>query len=189
MYYRDDLTKRADFLAIAKELIQNRADPNSHFIQDGASESVLYAAAGIANDPAMTQLLLQVGANPDDPEASYHVAEFNNTDCAKLLFEHGMSEDLKATTVLRKLDFEDYEGFQKIAEMNCDMNAQGQWGKSPLHQAVIRGRSDRFIQLILDHGADINIKNSQGQTAYGLAVAEGRKSTVDLLLKNGADPN
>lgn len=54
----------------------------------------------------------------------------------------------------------------------------------------------RGIEYLLEHGADINLKNENGQTPLFLAVSNDRPHqtyrgfhTAELLLKCGADPN
>jgi hypothetical protein len=42
---------------------------------DPAFETVLYGAAGVANDAGLTRLLLDHGADPNDGETPYHVPE------------------------------------------------------------------------------------------------------------------
>lgn len=42
-------------------------------------------------------------------------------------------------------------------------------------------------QLLLDHGADPNLRNSAGFTPLLLAVARGSRAVVELLLEKGAN--
>ncbi len=54
------------------------------------------------------------------------------------------------------------------------------------HTACIIGDLDA-VKLLLEKGADPNIKNEIGQTAFHLACLEENLDVVKLLLKNGAD--
>ena len=66
-----NVRRRRDFLACARMLLKaGRADANSAFINagDGVREAVLYGAAGVANDAALTRLLLRAGADVNDGE-------------------------------------------------------------------------------------------------------------------------
>ena len=134
----------------------------------------------------MARLLLKAGAEVNDGEAAYHVAESNSHDCIKVLFEFGMNADHKATVLLRKLDFDDIEGVKVILESGTDPNHPGIWGKTALHQAIMRGRSLAIIKLIIQHGGDVNALRSDGTTAVQLAEADGRDDVVQLLRKHGA---
>ena len=75
---------------------------------------------------------------------------------------------------------------QHIAE-GADVNAL-HFEMPPLTWAVTAGQTEA-AELLLQHGADINGRNRDGNTALHLAVFLGRAETADLLLKNGADVN
>jgi ankyrin repeat protein len=46
-----------------------------------------------------------------------------------------------------------------------------------------------MLNLLLDHGADINAQNDRGLTALYLASVTGHEPQVKLLLARGADRN
>ena len=55
--------------------------------------------------------------------------------------------------------------------------------------AAASGNADA-VKVLLDHGADVNAKESaHGQTALMFAAALNRADVVQLLLARGADPN
>jgi len=56
-----------------------------------------------------------------------------------------------------------------------------------IHDAAKRGRKTA-LQLLLDMGADINERNSDGETALLEAVHYNHLSCVKLLIERGADP-
>jgi len=56
---------------------------------------------------------------------------------------------------------------------------------TPLHYASEHGHTD-VIQLLIDHGADIDAKNKWGTTPLHLASSHGHTEIVKLLKANGA---
>ena len=58
----------------------------------------------------------------------------------------------------------------------------------PLAWAAMMGQTEA-AELLLQHGADVNGRNRDDNTALHLAVFLGRAGTAELLLKSGADVN
>lgn len=56
----------------------------------------------------------------------------------------------------------------------------------PIHAAVAR-RQYEIVEKLLQKGADVNAKQSQGYTALHAAVKQGNLPLVELLLRFGAD--
>ena len=63
-------------------------------------------------------------------------------------------------------------------------NAALRWGA--LHYAVFAGH-DKVASLLLDHGADINARSTNGSSVLMMAVYEGHEALVRQLLARGAD--
>ena len=61
-------------------------------------------------------------------------------------------------------------------------------GKGALHELV--GHSGNlYMQYLLQHKADPNLRDAKGNTPLGLAVMAGRDDLVELLLTYKANPN
>ncbi len=61
--------------------------------------------------------------------------------------------------------------------------------RTPLHLSVIYNGNDEFTETLLKTpGVDVDAQTLLGDTALHLAVERGKYSTVDLLLKHGANP-
>ncbi|HVY71503.1 MAG TPA: ankyrin repeat domain-containing protein [Verrucomicrobiae bacterium] len=60
--------------------------------------------------------------------------------------------------------------------------------KQPLLEAV-EHKDERMIRFLLEHGADVNVRDPEGGTPLLRAVNRGNESITSLLLENGANPN
>ncbi|RSL60417.1 hypothetical protein CEP53_005440 [Fusarium sp. AF-6] len=59
-------------------------------------------------------------------------------------------------------------------------------GRQPLHKACREGHLE-IVNLLLQHGADIEAKESDGSTPFDSACWKGHKDVVELLLSRGAN--
>ena len=187
-YLRLDRTRADGFVRSARALLDAGASANTGFYSNDHHpefESVLYGAAGIAHDAALTRLLLESGADPNDGEVVYHTPETYDNESLKLLVETGrLTGDSLATMLLRKHDWHDYEGAKFLLEHGADANRVTGWGYTPLHQALRRDNDVRIIELLLDRGADPNVEG-HGRSAVVLAAQEGRGDVLDLFERRG----
>jgi ankyrin repeat protein len=66
----------------------------------------------------------------------------------------------------------------------------GPGGYTPLHTAVFRGQV-KVVQNLLEHGADVSVKTSSGDSPLHLVFIlprmAGREAIIRFLLLNGAD--
>jgi ankyrin repeat protein len=87
-------------------------------------------------------------------------------------------------------------GFEKLAWLLAHnpqhkilMNAPGsRQGYTPLVIAL-RCQREGVFRLLLDAGANVNLRNPQGENALFWAVKRQRSDLVHMLLKQGADPD
>jgi ankyrin repeat protein len=167
----------------ARLLLEAGADPNataSSPTWPGSIWTPLYGAAGVAHDPELTRLLLGAGANPDDGESVYHACESRDHSCLRLLLEHGAT--LEGTNALsHMLDYDDLEGVRLLLEAGYDPN------DGSLHHAILRGRGARFVELLVERGADVDLRK-RGVTPYALTVRLNQDETIDVLTRLGATP-
>lgn len=69
---------------------------------------------------------------------------------------------------------------KKLLELGANINAQDSLGYTSLHYAASNGHDD-VIWLLLESGADAQIKTHQGQSAMDLAVANDKLRSVQLI--------
>jgi ankyrin repeat protein len=97
------------------------------------------------------------------------------------------SPDPKAGPVLKALRDGDKQAFKKLASKDKKIgNLKGMGGTTPLMQAALYGDLDS-VRLLLDQGADPNIRNDAGATALMWAVDDLEKTR--MLVGHGADVN
>jgi ankyrin repeat protein len=181
-----------DFLRAASALLIAGANPNTGYWEQEHQpkpewESALYAASSLARNPALTRLLLQFGADPNDPETPYHAPEGYNNQALEALVESGrLTADSLATMLLRKADWHDEAGVGYLLQHGADPNRMTTWGYTALHQSLRRDNGIEIIQSMLDHGADPALTTRrEGQTAFSIAARRGRADVLELFEQRG----
>ena len=66
-------------------------------------------------------------------------------------------------------------------DQNAEVNAVDYEGNSPLHLAVLQG-SLESVRLLIEHEADLNLKNIRGDTALHLAFERATSTAPDAIL-------
>ncbi|KAJ4855810.1 ankyrin repeats (3 copies) domain-containing protein [Trichoderma breve] len=72
-----------------------------------------------------------------------------------------------------------------IKESSRAISRKDNYGRTPLSWAVNRGHRD-MVELLLDHGARINVKDRSDLTALHVAVTGQHKEIVSVLIDRGA---
>lgn len=185
-------------LAVVAHLLAAGAEPNSLHLADWGGEqwreTALYGAAGVLNHAGLTKLLLDAGADPDDGavqdgvyrgESLYHACDHpGRNECLRLMLDANPSQPAKDSCIHRKLDFEDEEGVRLFLEYGCNPNAPKP--RTALSHAILRGRSTKMLQILLDAGADPNQHDEDGTTPYITARRLADKAASALLEAHGA---
>jgi len=187
-YLRLDPTRSDGFLGAATALLDAGADANTGFWTTGQHperETALYGAAGVAHHAALTRLLLERGADPNDEEAVYHSPETRDNAAMQLLVETGkLTPENLSLMLIRKHDWHDYEGAKWLLEHGADPNYQRQRGWLALHHAIARDNNLNIIELLLDHGADPKLRKD-GASAVARAARRGRGDVLALFERRG----
>lgn len=181
--------READALALAGRLIDAGAGPNgSHgnALFPDADLRPLYYAVGIANSPAMAQLLLSRGADPNDGESLYHSMDHSGAPCLEALIAAGARWE-GMNSLARALDMEEPDRIRRALALGADPN-RGEL-RPALHHAVLRGRSAEIVTMLLEAGADPNGVDEQGHSVAELAARWGRRDVLALLADRGVTLN
>jgi ankyrin repeat protein len=192
-YLRLDKPRADAFTTTARALLEAGASANTGWwdtIDDPprqVPETAIYGAAGIAQHPGLTRLLLEYGADPNDEETPYHVAEGDDHTVMRILLESGrFNARSLATLLVRKANWHDMEGLHLTLEHGSDPNFLTVWGYTPLQTSIRCDNSPAMLALLLDYGGDPTLPNSRdGQNAIQMAVRRGRGDILDLFEQRG----
>jgi ankyrin repeat protein len=192
-YLRIDTKRSESFGGAARALLEAGASANTgwtEYIDDPPRpihESVIYGAAGIAQNPGVTKLLLEYGADPNDEETPYHVAETYDNTILEILLDSGrLNETSLATVAARKCDWHDEKGLKLALEHGASANYGTVWKYSPFLQSIRRDNGLVMIEMLLDHGADPYLPNRlDGRNGIQMAAYHGRGDILASLEQRG----
>ncbi|MBI2688774.1 MAG: ankyrin repeat domain-containing protein [Acidobacteria bacterium] len=179
------LANKPGLAQTAQILLSHGADPNTVYKEDGHTLPCLYAATGLNNNPALGDVLLNAGANPNDGESLYHSTEHADLTCLKLLLRHG-AKPAGSNALKHMLDREDMEGLDLLLNAGADPNEVNGRNETALHWAAWRERTPAIIGKLLDHGANPQTRRDDGRTAYAIAVQTGQADVVQFMETRGA---
>ena len=177
-------------VTIAGLLLDRGADPNTYYMAGSAKYSALVGVAGEGEQDAprsqpykaaLYRRLLQRGADPYDMQVLYNT-HFSGDMLwwLQLTYEHDVDRD-------------DVTAWQDPGWKMLDMGGYGPGAYFVLHVAIEKNDL-ALAEWALAHGADPNVMSSSHPkftprfSLYQEAVAWGRESMADLLLRHGATP-
>ncbi|KAH9056837.1 ankyrin [Lactarius vividus] len=192
-------TSEVSFSDIVRLLLAHGVDVNS---QDKYHNTPLHSAAFNCR-PTIAGLLLDHGANPSAEneqgetllhEVSRIKGDFKGVDVARLLLQHGVdvhAQDKDHNTALHSAALNGkFRLVQVLLDHAANPTTENDQGETPLH-LLSRGKYDRgvvIIQLLLEHGVDVNGRKRNMWTPLHLAAVKGRFKIARVLLDHGANP-
>jgi ankyrin repeat protein len=174
-------------------LLDAGADPNAFvpYGDEGDPVPALYYAC-VADDPESARVLLERGAEVNDGESLHHSAELDHRACLEVLLEFGVDLDSRGghwnKTVLYFLAQVDGKpgGFAWLLEHGADPDIpSGDVEETPLHRVADSGNTE-LAEVLIRHGAGLDITRTDGRTAYVIAVRAGNEDIVRRLAEAGA---
>ncbi|EER13400.1 ankyrin repeat domain containing protein [Perkinsus marinus ATCC 50983] len=151
----------------------------------------------------LMRLLLKHGANPNliakNGQTALHFAAVNgHPGAVELLVEEGVNLNAEDTLGWSALHWAAYKGHSNIVDLLLEHGANTtklttREGASPLICAVARQDCDstarlEIIRALLEHGAQPNGQDGDGETPLHFAVSFLEYDVAQVLLENGADP-
>ncbi|CAB0042738.1 unnamed protein product [Trichogramma brassicae] len=161
--------------------------------------------------PNVTEILLRNGADPNLADA-YGFAPlqiicdtyYNNDATTKMFFE--IIDELDQTVRLKVRDksgntplhlalkWNDEELIRMLLKKGVDINFANEEGTTPLH-VICEKHSHTKLAEVLEIIADknqlvqIDAQDNEGNTSLHLALKSGNNKAMELLLRNGSNPN
>ncbi len=186
------IPERQAKLQLVKALLARGANPNLPMTQRppgfaGGHTDVIGATpfllASAAADMEMMRLLLAAGADPKVPTKSNMTAIAAATGVNRVQGESNVTEA------------QAFEAVKFLIELGVDPTSAVSSGENAIFGAAYRGWSS-VVQLLADHGTDVNAISKSGTTPWRAASGQGDRlggvlfntETAALLVKLGADP-
>ena len=142
-------------------------------------------AAGNSAEIAIIQTLLAAGADPRLTTADGTTPLMMAAGLGRSTFDPSLRRGLRSHSA--------EDAVKVLLEAGVDVNGVNEADFTALHGATFRGLNE-VIQILVDHGANINARDFRGRTPYRLAELAKQSTqmqafpdTAELLKRLGAD--
>lgn len=173
-------------------LVKNRVDVDVQNTVDGST--ALHLAVKLRR-PRVLSFLLEKGASihttDEEGLTPLHIAsQVDNTEAISLLLDGCCCLEARSSSGLTALHLTAYAGhwvaFDMLLVGGADINAWNKKGESLLHEQSRMSSSTSVASRLLDRGANIEARTSQGYTPLQCAALVGNKAMFVFLLTRGA---
>ncbi|XP_076279889.1 uncharacterized protein LOC143208872 [Lasioglossum baleicum] len=179
-------------LELVEDLLKNGADVNMLNGNLYFRHSLLHMAVN-GEQEQMAKLLINYGANVNVKDTREKTPILNailmrDTKMVELLLTNGADIKEDPELVCTAVRCGNLEIVEDLLKNGADINAVGDiyFRFSLLHYAV-REKQVQMVELLINYGANVNVKNSLGETPIVNAIENRDKKMIELLLTNGAD--
>jgi ankyrin repeat protein len=185
---------------LGKALLAKGADPNAQIVSRlrlgpddpstgmGMEGATPFFLAALGGDAEMMRILAEHGAD-------HRIRAKGET--TSLMAAAGAARGVTSGTIKQRLGRPE-EAVKVVMELGADVHAIRTNGQTALHAAAFAGENE-IVQYLVDHGAEVEVEDSIGQTPWSMAtgispalVSRGsygsHPDTAALLLKLGAKP-
>jgi len=159
----------ADSVKMAGVLLDASFDINREAFTEGDWKATpLWYSIGRGKNLELAKYLLKRGA---DPEHCLWAAAFNNSPAAvKLLVRAKAVLDPPGgdTPFIFAVKWSRFESAKALLDAGANVNFQDRFGKTALHYALKKRSAPEYVQMLLEHGARLDLRDCDGVTAGGL---------------------
>jgi len=172
-----------------KSLLKSGSNPNS---KDAFGEHILESALNLKqNRIEMFKLLIESGADINTRVRQEPLIFIPNTEIIEYLLSKGANPNMKsdsgATPLMNNAKWGTKETVNLLLSAGANINEQDNIGNTPLIYAVNKNLSRDnnlridVVKLLIEKGANPNIQNKQGQTAFSIAASLGDNEVYQIL--------
>jgi len=104
-----------------------------------------------------------------------HQPDFESVDFTNINATNSEGENALHAAIIQNA----YEVAEELILLGIEVNARGDLGNTPLHEAALQGKM-KFVRLLVDHGADLFALN-EGSPPFTLARVSGHHEICNYL--------
>lgn len=160
-----------------------------HVPCDSGSTALFYAACNRRLDVVKRLVSLGADVNAMDNERQTTLMRLSkgpgNIDCVDYLLKVGanpnLQDDSGSTALLYAVSNGQWETFNRLIDAGAELNTQNNFDYTALMAAAEIYQGIDYAKRLVSIGADVNMENLAGETAYDLALEAGNSDIASFL--------